>query len=472
MQASTERTSQHEADRQRLLALLHERIGPQKFNAWFKRGSDVSVEDDHVKVLVPNSFVANWIETHYHEDILAAAEAQGGRKRGVLVTIDPSLSSDLRRRQLDAQADIVAKAATGRARPRRAAPPVRLRHRLEDFVVGPSNRLAYTAACAVAEGQQSAPRPLFIHGACGVGKTHLLQGVCDAAERRRGGGPVRWRYVTGEQFTNEFIAALRSRGLEKFRARYRQLDLLAIDDVHFLAAKRATQEEFLHTYNAIEAAGKQVVLASDAHPKLVGALNEQLASRFVSGMVVKIDPPDRATRMEILSRKAAAMQLRADPAALEYVGMHIRGSVRELEGAVVKLAALAELEGKPLGLDLAKEALADHLARTDSAITMGDIEAAVATFFGITPADMHSSRRTRTVSTARMTAMYLARLHTRMSFPEIGRFMGKNHSSVVLAVQRMERLLADGGQLAWTGPAGHKAMPAAEVLELLTQQFT
>jgi len=473
MPATQERSRPEPSAERRLLATLRERIGSQKFNAWFKQGSRLSLEDDHVKVLVPNSFVANWIETHYHEDICSAVKSEIGGKRPIVVTIDPSLSSSLRKRQLDVQAEIVAKATSGRARPRKPATPIRMRHRLEEFVVGPSNRLAYSAAAAVADGETAAFNPLFIHGSCGVGKTHLLQGICNGLPAGgRNGHAVRWRYVTGEQFTNEFISAIRQRTLEKFRAGYRRLDLLVIDDVHFLAAKKATQEEFLHTYNTIDAAGNRVVMASDAHPRLVGELNEQLASRFVSGMVVKIDLPEAETRMTILGRKAAGMKLSVPADVFEYVAMHIRGSIRELEGALIKLAALAELDGGPITLELAREGLADHLARTDSAITMGDIESATATYFGITPADMHSSRRTKTVSAARMTAMYLARRHTRMSFPEIGRFMGKNHSSAVLAVQRMERLLSGGGDLAWTGPTGRKSLPAAGVLELLTQQFS
>lgn len=165
------------------------------------------------------------------------------------------------------------------------------------------------------------------------------------------------------------------------------------------------------------------------------------------------------------------MKLRVPTEVLEYIAMHIRGSVRELEGALVKLAALAALEEDPITLPMATNALADHLARTDSALTVGEIEAAVAGYFGITPADIHSSRRTRTVSAARMVAAFLARRHTQMSYPEIGRFMGKNHSSVVLAVQRMEQLLSDNGELTWMSPMGPKSLPAAKLVELLSEQI-
>ncbi|MFW6062510.1 MAG: chromosomal replication initiator protein DnaA, partial [Planctomycetota bacterium] len=314
--------------------------------------------------------------------------------------------------------------------------------------------------------------PLFIHGPCGVGKTHLLQGICNAvARRRKSGEPVNFRYVSAEQFTNEFVGAMRAKKLDEFRCRYRNLDVLAIDDVHFLAAKKATQDEFLHTFNAIQSAGKRIVLASDTHPRLVGELNEQLTSRFLAGMVVKIEPPDQTTRMRILHRKAEAMALEVEPEALEYIALHIRNSVRELEGALIKLAALSALENGPVSTYMTRDALSEHLARTGSALTLGDIEAVVAAYFGITPADIHSSRRTRTVSTGRMVAMFLARRHTSMSFPEIGRFMGKNHSSVVLAVQRLEKILAEDGEVVWNTPVGRKSMRASELLELLGDQL-
>ncbi|MHC4982401.1 MAG: chromosomal replication initiator protein DnaA [Planctomycetota bacterium] len=472
MQTSTVSLRADETTRKAILATLHNRIGPQKFNAWFKRGARLDLEDSHVRVSVPNTFVAHWIETHYQTDIAEAALEHTDKKRPVVVTIDPSLTEELNKRQLDSQADIVRRAAHGRARPRTAPRQPAVRHTLRDFVVGESNKLAYSAAVAISAKHKLPFNLLFVHGLCGVGKTHLLQGICNAFHGSGGNGRVAsWRYVTGEQFTNEYIAALRQRKFSEFRKRYRKLDLLAIDDVHFLSAKRGIQGEFLHTFDAIYSQGSRIVMASDAHPKLVGDFNEQLVSRFISGMVVKIDLPDSTTRVEILRRRAAAMSLSIGQDVLEYIAMHIRGSVRELEGALIKLAAISALSGKPVDKAGAADALAEHLARTEGALTLGDIENAAAAFFGITPADIHSTRRTRTVTVARMVAMFLARRHTQMSFPEIGRAMGKNHSSVVLGVQRLERLLARKDDLVWFTPLGKKSMKAENVLELLNDQL-
>jgi len=472
MAKSTESLRANSQAVKKTLATIQEHIGPQKYNAWFGHGTVLEIEDGHVKVTVPNPFVANWIEKHYQLTISEAAETHTKQARPVVVTIDPTLSSQIHKRQLDIQADIVKKTTEGRTRSRQPLAPTSLRYELKDFVVGESNKLAYSAALAAAEGKKPSFNPLFVHGSCGVGKTHLLQGICSAFSRRqRSGRPAKWKYVTGEQFTNEYIQAVRKKKFDEFRARYRRLDLLAIDDVHFLAAKKATQDEFLHTYDAIESAGRRVVMASDAHPHMVGDLNAQLVSRFVAGMVVKIDTPDRVTRLEIAQRKARAMKLKVSEEILEHIAMHVRGSVRELEGSLIKLAALAALEGGAITMDLATNAMADHLARTGSAVTLGDIEAVVATYFGITPADIHSSRRTRTVSLARHLAMFLARHHTRMSFPEIGRFMGKSHSSAVLAVQRMDEMLRESRQVSWMTPAGAKSMPARKLVKLMTEQF-
>ncbi|MFW6133870.1 MAG: DnaA ATPase domain-containing protein, partial [Planctomycetota bacterium] len=233
----------------KVLASLRRRVGPQKFNAWFRRGARVDVSDRQLRVAVANPFVARWIESHYADDLAEAASEHLADALPVVVTIDPQLSADCPKGQLDSQAEIVRRTADGRTRDRRAKAEVVLRHKLDDFVVGPSNRLAYSASRHMTT-QAAAPfRLLFLHGPCGVGKTHLLQGICEAVRRD---GRTRWRYVTGEQFTNEYIAALRGKTFGEFRNRYRNLDLLAIDDVHFLAAKRGIQNEFLHTFDAVE----------------------------------------------------------------------------------------------------------------------------------------------------------------------------------------------------------------------------
>jgi chromosomal replication initiator protein len=289
-------------------------------------------------------------------------------------------------------------------------------------------------------------------------------------------------YLSAEDFVNQFVLALKTKKLEAFRCRMRQTDLLAIDDIHFLASKPSTQEEFLHTFNTISLAGKQVVLVSDAHPKMIGQISEKLVNRFVSGMVVKIENPDFKTRCEICRQYAG--KLAADNGRLKigkgipenvikYIAENLRTNVRELEGALLKLIAFSALQNEKINLAMAQAVMAEHLERCDPIVHISDIESAVATFFGITTANIHSSKKDRTVALARHFSMYLTRKHTKMSSSEVGRFMGnKNHATVLLACKRIEDLLKRDVEIYWNGPAGNKVSKARTVLSKLEQSLS
>jgi chromosomal replication initiator protein len=353
-----------------------------------------------------------------------------------------------------------------------------LRLTLDSFVVGPSNELAYNAARAVVREQQSPYNPLFIHGGCGVGKTHLLQGICTALAQTRPN--AKWLYLSAEDFANQFVLGLKTKKLEAFRCRMRQTDLLAIDDVHFLASKPSTQEEFLHTFNTINLAGKQVVLVSDAHPKMIGQLSDKLVNRFVSGMVVKIEPPDFETRCEICRQYSRRMTTAAagspqekarqqlSEGVIRFVAERVRTNVRELEGAVVKLIAYTALQEERLSLQMAEAVLAEHIGRCDPMVHVCDIESAVGAYFGVTPAQLHSSKKSRTISLARHFSMYLTRKHTNMSSSEVGRYMGnKNHATVLVACRNVEEMLACDAEINWQGPHGNKVARARTILTQL-----
>ncbi|MGA2232206.1 MAG: chromosomal replication initiator protein DnaA, partial [Tepidisphaeraceae bacterium] len=238
-----------------------------------------------------------------------------------------------------------------------STPRPRLRHEISSFVVGPSNQLAYNTALYVAEFPGAQYNPLFIHGGCGLGKTHLLQGLCKQFQAHH--PTLRWSYVTGEEFTNDFLAALRNNKLEVFRRKMRDLDLLAIDDVHFLAGKKATQEEFLHTFNSIEAGGKQVVMASDSHPKMIEEFGESLVNRFVSGMVVRVDPPNFTTRCEILRKLSHQTGFELSEEVTGWIARRVTQNVRELEGAVTRIAAYVRLGDRVPDVTMVQEALGD-----------------------------------------------------------------------------------------------------------------
>ena len=453
---------------------IAEKIGPQKYKLWFKNATRLTLADEFVRIEVPNVFVGEWIERHFAQTIQEAARAITGKDHEVTFSIEPSLAKQLRRKQPDSQVKYAAANPERLARHRKrhdpssSRPP--LQGRMEEFVVGESNRLAHSCAKSVAEYPATQFNPLFIHGGCGLGKTHLLQAICNELKVRH--PAARWAYVSGEDFTNQFVYAVKNGERDAFRLRYRRLDVLVIDDIHFLANKRATQEEFLHTFNAIDAIGKQIVMASDAPPKLIGQLSDSLVSRFISGMVVRIDSPDYETRVGVLRKRAARFDFDIPCGVVEYIAKHFQANVRELEGALLKLVALARLSGEPLTLSLARRALSDMIENTVPVVKLTDIESVVAIFFGLTPADLHTSRKTRTIALARGTAMYLARKHTQMSFPEIGRFMGnKNHSTVILACRRINKTLQGEEPARWMTPAGQRERNLQDIVAELEEQL-
>lgn len=454
---------------------IAEKIGPQRYKVWFKNATQFSMTDGHLKISTPNAFICGWIERHFADTISDAARRATGQDLQLSFVVDPKLLHALRKRQLNSQADFIAKNPHRVARQHRhdLTPPLsRLRGRFDTLVVGPSNELAFSVVKRIAERDPAAYSPVFVHGGCGVGKTHLMHALANHLAEHH--PDCRWLCVTGDDFTNGFIHALQTKRIEAFRQQYRNVDVLIIDDVHFLANKKATQEEFLHTFNAIDGYRKQIVLASDSHPKLIGQFSEQLVNRFVAGMVVRIDVPDYRMRCEILNRRAQTATSQPVPQeVIAYIAEHLQANVRELEGALLKLIMFSRVAHQPITLSLARHALADHLARTQRALGLDDIDQIVATYFGLTPADLHTSRKTRTLALARNIAMYLARKHTRMSFPEIGRFMGdKNHSTVILANRKIERLLAADEVVARQTPAGIKEERLRDIITSIEEQIS
>ncbi len=480
---------------------LSQRIGSQKYKIWFQNCARFTVADGTLRIGVANPFLATWLEGHFLKDIQGAAQTVMGSVPEIAFTVDAELGGPQRRATVGsgvptggaaALGGVRSPAGSGRATGSVPAAPSRpasafmaegtapgvaegIRLTLDTFVVGPSNELAYNAAKAVIREQQSPFNPLFIHGGYGVGKTHLLQGICHGVVQVR--PQTRWLYLSAEDFANQFVLALKSRKLEAFRRRMRQTDLLAIDDVHFLASKPSTQEEFLHTFNTISLAGKQVILVSDAHPKMIGQLSEKLVNRFVSGMVVKIEAPDLQTRCDICrqfarrmlstslggpdSKRAGAMP----ESVIRFVAERVRTNVRELEGAVLKLIAYATLQNEQLSVAMAEAVLAEHIERCDPMVHVTDIEAAVGAYFGVTPANLHSAKKGRTISLARHFSMYLTRQHTNMSSSEVGRHMGnKNHATVLVACKKVEEMLARDAEVHWEGPAGNKVGRAKAIL--------
>ena len=455
---------------------IADRVGQQKHRVWFKNSTRLTVADTYLKVGVPNHFIGSWIENHFLDDISLAVRSVTGSDKKIAFAIEPDLAGRQKRPQLDSQADLVQRAhnKTTRSRMKPGTYQRRqtlLKMSLDSFVVGPRNQLAYNAAMSVVGEEKSPFNPLFFHGGYGIGKTHLLQGICNEVAKTR--PQAKWLYVSAEDFVNQYVLALKTRKLDAFRRRFRQMDLLAIDDIHFLASKKAMQEEFLHTFNTIDLAGKQVVLVSDAHPKMIGKLCERLVNRFVSGMVVKIEAPDFKTRCRICAQRAMAMKKQIPDTVIAYIAENMNSNVRELEGALLKLIAYAALTKEKITPAMARRVLAEHISRTDPIVHTSDIESAVTTFFGVTTADIHSSRRDRTTSTARSFSMFLARRYTKMSYPEIGRVIGgKNHATVILACRKVKDLVERNAEAKWIGPNGNRIARAKDIMDQLISSLS
>jgi chromosomal replication initiator protein len=317
--------------------------------------------------------------------------------------------------------------------------------RLDDFVVGPGSRLAHAAAVEMVETAGATFNPLVIHGGIGLGKSHLLEGIATAFRQRQPTWSV--LQTTAETFTNTFLDAMRGGGLLAFRNRHRRASALIVDDVHFLAAKRATQDEFLHTFNELIAAGAPIVLAADQHPRRIVRLNDELITRFLGGMVVRLEAPEPATRRAILKARAATRGLELPEPVIAYIADHLRASVRELEGALHTVIAHALLTGRRIDLNLARAALRDTIRHTAQTVALRDIERVVCDLFGIDAEVLKSGSRARARVQPRMIAMYLARRHTTASFSEIGRhFGGRNHSTVIAAEKRVETWMAEAAR--------------------------
>jgi len=482
----------HDPRLAKLALAIAQRVGQQRFNVWFDNSTRLGLTQEGLEITVPNEFISEWIGRNFAQPIQEAASEVLGYSPPLRFTVSPQLFGEatVTRGQTGCRApcgspggarkggngsDNDASAAVAhiagdfigqRIQPSRA--PVQLRYNMSGFVTGPSNKLAYEAAERVARNPGAEYNPLFIHGSCGVGKTHLLQALCARFMEHHPAG--RWQYLTAEQFTNEFITAMRSHQLDTFRRKFRELNLLVIDDVHFMARKSHTQEEFLHTFNAIEAAGRQIVMASDSHPKLFHDFSEPLINRFVSGMVVRIDPPNYSMRLEILRRLAAGAGLSLPDDALGWIARHVTQNVRELEGAITRVVAHVHVSGRQPDLALVQEALSDVQRHLTEPLKPEHIVAAVCQYFGIEQKDLISSRRHRTLSLARSVAMYLVRKTGRMSFPEIGALLGKrNHSTVISACRRVDRALGCNATFTWTTAVGQRSEEASEVVSRIEE---
>jgi len=400
-----------------------------------------------VVIAAPNSFAKDVIENRLRATINQALAEETGREIRVAVTIDESLEVV----EESPPEPIIERAAprpgTGRGHQVRAveSEPSQLnpRYIFETFVIGSSNRFAHAAAVAVAEAPAKAYNPLFIYGESGLGKTHLLHAIGAYAKDLYGG--VRVRYVSSEEFTNDFINSIRDDKSSAFQRRHRDVDILLVDDIQFLENKEATQEEFFHTFNTLYNANKQIVISSDRPPKQLTTLEDRLRSRFEWGLITDVQPPELETRIAILRKKAAQDRLNAPDDVLEYIASKISKNIRELEGALIRVTAFASLNRQPVDLALAEIVLKDLIPdESGPEITSGTIMAQTAAYFSLSLDELCGSSRSRALVNARQIAMYLCRELTDLSLPKIGQtFGGRDHTTVMHADRKIRELMAE-----------------------------
>jgi len=374
-------------------------------------------------------------------DALTSAQADGGR--GTIAAFDRAASFDPAGTRERRDAGNQAGPGPGAGTPRPTQARLNPKYTFETFVIGSSNRFAHAAAVAVAEAPAKAYNPLFIYGDSGLGKTHLLHAIGHYAQSLYHG--VKVRYVSSEEFTNDFINMIRDGKQDGFRRRYRDVDVLLVDDIQFLENKEGTQEEFFHTFNTLHNASKQIVISSDRAPKRLVTLEDRLRSRFEWGLLTDVQPPELETRIAILRKKAVQEGLNAPPEALEYIASRISTNIRELEGALIRVTAFASLNRQTVDLQLAEIVLKDLIPEAQGPeITAATIMGQTASYFGLSIDDLCGTSRSRVLVTARQIAMYLCRELTDLSLPKIGQhFGGRDHTTVMHADRKIRSLMAE-----------------------------
>jgi len=417
-----------------VLDRVSEHINTPSYRVWFEGTRPVELYEDRLEISVPNLFAKEYIESRFKlllEEALGSTLGQEGMT--LVVSTDSVHGSGRTNGSSSNGADFVRSARTPR--------PFKAKYTFDTFVIGAGNRFAHAAALAVSETPGVVYNPLFIYGGVGLGKTHLLHAVGQYVEDQE--PSVRVRYVTCENFTNDFINSVRDNAPLGFQKRYRENDVLLIDDIQFLEGKIETQEAFFHTFNTLYEENKQIVITSDRHPKYIPTLENRLVSRFEWGLVTDIQPPDLETRIAILRKKALMDQLQVDDEVLTFIASKVSTNIRELEGALVRILAYASLYGRTVSVALAEEVLKDILLDAQyREIPVELIQHEVCRYFGISKGDLVGASRSKNFAYPRQVAMYLCRELTDESLPKIGRaFGGRDHSTVMHANSKISNLI-------------------------------
>ncbi len=414
---------------QATLGELELQLAKPTFDVWLRRTHVVAYEDGSFTIGVPTAFARDWLENRLRRVIKRTLARVMGRQVDIHFIVDSKKHSDSDSVQL-----------LDRYPPKvspKSAETLIARYTFETFIVGSNNRLAYESCQAVSDRPASAYNPLFLYGGVGLGKTHLLHSIGNRVVQKG----LQALYVTSEQFTNGLINSIRTGATEEFRERYRRTDVLLIDDIHFIAGKERTQEEFFHTFNALLAADKQIVLSSDRSPRAISTLEDRLRSRFAGGLIADIQPPDYETRLAILRAKAERAGAVVSAAVLELIAQQVQDNIRELEGALIRVIAYAQILQVPIDVETAAKALQDLLTPRNR-VSPETVVSAVAAYFGMSTEDITGTSRKKELALARQIAMYLLCENTTLSLTLIGKVLGnRDHSTVLHGRDKIRKLM-------------------------------
>ncbi|WP_199616892.1 chromosomal replication initiator protein DnaA [Paenibacillus alkalitolerans] len=425
---------------QNVLQVLQSKVSRPSFDTWLKSTRAAQLSESALVICAPNNFAREWLETRYTRLIEnAVLECTGSEVEVRFVTEedrDFTPAPQPQKRIINAEPAL----GTGSSM-------LNPKYRFETFVIGANNRFAHAASLAIAESPAKAYNPLFLYGGVGLGKTHLMHAIGHYIIEHNPSARV--LYLSSEKFTNEFINAIRDNRGESFRNKYRNIDILLIDDIQFLAGKEQTQEEFFHTFNSLHEQGKQIVISSDRPPKEIPTLEERLRSRFEWGLITDIQPPDLETRIAILRKKAKAENLDIPNEAMMYIANQIDSNIRELEGALIRIVAYSSLINQDITTHLAAEALKDIIPNNrNRVVTIQDIQQKVGEYYGLRTEDFKARKRTKAVAFPRQIAMYLSRELTDHSLPKIGEaFGGRDHTTVIHAHEKISASLQQDQEL-------------------------
>jgi chromosomal replication initiator protein len=427
---------------------MRQEFGEAIFRSWLKPLTLQAYYHGTMEVSVPTRFMRDWIQQHYGERILAmCSEANEEIKRLQIVVVQNAIIAD-DSRESASEASKAAKANQNKkGEIASISSPLDARYKFENFVVGKPNALAHAAARRVVESMSVPFNPLFIYGGVGLGKTHLMHAIAHQMEEHWPEKTV--MYLSAEKFMYQFVRALRANDTMNFKEAFRSVDVLMIDDIQFISGKESTQEEFFHTFNALVDQNKQIIISADKAPSDLTGLDERLRSRLAWGLVADIHPSTYDLRLGILQSKRAQLQADVPNSVLEFLALKVTSNIRELEGALNRIVAHADVAKQEITLESTQEVLQDLLRAHDRRITIDEIQRKVAEHYNLRMTDMHSARRARNVARPRQVAMFLAKQLTARSLPEIGRkFGGRDHTTVMHAVRKVEELMNDDAQIA------------------------